>query len=464
MATHIADGIPARAPGFMEACTITKYGCRYRVISAQRNSRKRQAMWLGADSRSAVRCLCSGPPMSPALLLHAITLDLKKKKTEIFRKNGSLCVQEMINLTTIPARICFGHFTDDDYQRYLRAELMEEERKRLLKPEAFPNKNLPNKKETVDGARSERLQRRSIKRKLVDELITTKPKQPRPSDNETEEIDLLKFSILTLEKQLEARKENELRLRKQNEVLKSLSLALKFAHGRCKVIRNIFTPKQTEKPLNNSKRKVWWENGDIAAAITLRSVSRKACSYLRKKAGILLPGLSPLRKWTRNVKCAPGVLEEVLTLLRATSQATTLSERLAVLSLDEMQIDGRYCYDQTADRIFRPCKNVQVLMARGLASKWKRPIFYDFDTEVTRDLLSLVIKKLEERGFIVVAVVSDIGGSNQCLWKSLSINAWVFAGVPHLIKLPRNNFLDYGIQLRNGTVIRKEHISNIIED
>ncbi|KAJ8881978.1 hypothetical protein PR048_018466 [Dryococelus australis] len=96
------------------------------------------------------------------------------------------------------------------------------------------------------------------------------------------------------------------------------------------------------------------------------------------------------------------------------------------------------------------------------------------DTKVTRDLLSHVIKKLEEREFIIVAVVSDMGGSNQGLISVGNVlfpnpsdvkrNVWVFADVPHLIKLLRNNFLDYGIQVHNGTVIRKEHISNIIED
>ncbi|KAJ8872446.1 hypothetical protein PR048_026050 [Dryococelus australis] len=34
MAAHMAAGIPARAPGLVEACTRTKYGCRYRVIPA----------------------------------------------------------------------------------------------------------------------------------------------------------------------------------------------------------------------------------------------------------------------------------------------------------------------------------------------------------------------------------------------------------------------------------------------
>ncbi|KAJ8876316.1 hypothetical protein PR048_020761, partial [Dryococelus australis] len=177
--------------------------------------------------------------------------------------------------------------------------------------------------------------------------------------NFQKEIDLLKLRILTLEKQLETRKEHEL---KKNEVQKSQLLALRFTHKRCKlsvrqelrsILGNIFTPKQTEKPLNKSKGK----GGGGRRYICCHYVT----FYLVKKVGIPFPDLSTLWKWTRNVKCAPGVLE-VLTVLHARSQTMTLSERLAVLSLDAMQIDGKYCYDQTADQIFRPCKNVQGIL------------------------------------------------------------------------------------------------------
>ncbi|KAJ8882955.1 hypothetical protein PR048_014794 [Dryococelus australis] len=69
-----------------------------------------------------------------------------------------------------------------------------------------------------------------------------------------------------------------------------------------------------------------------------------------------------------------------------------------------MKIDGRCCYDPTDDEILCPSEDVQETMARGLASKWEQPIFYDFDSKVTRELLVHVIVALAERGFIVVAV------------------------------------------------------------
>ncbi|KAJ8894194.1 hypothetical protein PR048_006804 [Dryococelus australis] len=123
----------------------------------------------------------------------------------------------------------------------------------------------------------------------------------KPDLHFQKEIDVLKLQTLTLEKQLETRKENELKLQKQNDVLKSQLLALKFTHKQCtvsvsqklrKILGNIFTPFFKKKKFNKSKRQVWWEDGGIASAITLGSLSRKGFSYLRKKVGIPLPGLS----------------------------------------------------------------------------------------------------------------------------------------------------------------------------
>ncbi|KAJ8885714.1 hypothetical protein PR048_011912 [Dryococelus australis] len=180
---------------------------------------------------------------------------------------------------------------------------MGEERIKLLRPEPFPNKNLPNRKETVDFVRSERLQCRRIKRKLVDRLITTKPKQLQSSDNETvlqEKYQISETESITANTQAAPplNSKPDLHFQKEIDLLKLQIL-------------------KQNKVLKSHKRQVWWKDGDIAAAITLRSISRKAYSYLRKKVGIPLPNLSTLWKWTRNVKCVPGGLEEVLTVLHA---------------------------------------------------------------------------------------------------------------------------------------------------
>jgi len=75
---------------------------------------------------------------------------------------------------------------------------------------------------------------------------------------------------------------------------------------------------------------------------------------------------------------------------------------------------------------------------------------------MTKELLKNIITALHEHGFNVIAIVSDMGSSNVRLWRDLCIsitntslehpktntNVHVFADVPHILKLARNNFLD----------------------
>lgn len=98
---------------------------------------------------------------------------------------------------------------------------------------------------------------------------------------------------------------------------------------------------------------------------------------------------------------------------------------------------------------------MQVVMARGISSQWKQPIFVDFDKKMTKDILFDIIEKLEEIGFKVICCVSDCGGGNIGLWKALDINYQnpVFTipngrrvvyipDAPHILKLVRNWLLD----------------------
>lgn len=123
-----------------------------------------------------------------------------------------------------------------------------------------------------------------------------------------------------------------------------------------------------------------------------------------------------------------------------------------------MYLSQQIDFDQKKEQVIGPHKSVQVVMARGLISKWKQPIFYKYDTPLTSEILFDIIEKLHEVGFNVVGVVSDMGPTNQGLLKSISVSyeqpnfkhpitgqrVHVFADIPHLIKLCRNNYLDYG--------------------
>lgn len=60
-------------------------------------------------------------------------------------------------------------------------------------------------------------------------------------------------------------------------------------------------------------------------------------------------------------------------------------EKLSVLLMDEMSIEQQWSYDKGKDILYKPHKNVQVVMLRGLIGKWKQPIFYQFDETNMQD-------------------------------------------------------------------------------
>lgn len=151
-------------------------------------------------------------------------------------------------------------------------------------------------------------------------------------------------------------------------------------------------------------------------------------------------------------------------------------EKLCVLSFDEMKIKKCYLYDKSNDETIKPYNYVQVAILRGLIGNWKQPIFYDFDCAMRKDKLFEIIQYVEDSGFPIVAVVSDLGGGNRGLHKELEINTmktwfinpvthqkiFMFADVPHLIKLLRNHFVDEGF-LINGLEINREIIERVIQ-
>ncbi|KAK9738038.1 Transposase protein [Popillia japonica] len=106
------------------------------------------------------------------------------------------------------------------------------------------------------------------------------------------------------------------------------------------------------------------------------------------------------------------------------------------------------------------------------------------------DTLNNIIMELYNVGFIVVAVVSDMGTKNMKLWAQVNIGhdkecfiehpgnnelkIFVFADVPHLLKLVRNHFVPHLLKLvRNhfldqgfyidGKSITKDSIQKLLE-
>lgn len=273
----------------------------------------------------------------------------------------------------------------------------------------------------------------------------------------------LQFQVRKLQEKIDALSAENIKLRNADENVKNN-------------LKKYFSTSQVQC-MYDGKPVTRWTAEDIAKSLTLRCVSHKAYRFLREKWQLPLPSDSTLNRWVKNFEIEPGILESVIGLLKAQAESMTEQERICCLSFDECSVAKVWSYDKSSDRIYAPHKNVQCIMLRGLCAPWKQIIFYDFDCPLEKELLYSLICRVEDAGFPVVACVSDLGATNVRLWKTLDISpqkpyfthptssdreVYVFADAPHLMKLIRNNFLDYGFRLSNGTFVTSKCIRELI--
>lgn len=231
-------------------------------------------------------------------------------------------------------------------------------------------------------------------------------------------------------------------------------------------LAQFFTLRQIKILLNPMQKMTRWSKKDIAAAISLKSVSPKAYRYLRKTKQFSLPAMSTLRRWIADFNIDEGILKDVLTIMKEKSQGMTEIKRTTILCFDEIYLSNQIQIEQRKERIFGPHKRCQVVVARGLFKKWKQPIFYAFDQDMTKEILYDILIQLHNNGYTVFAIICDLGSSNQKLLVTLNIDAnedktyfehpcdknikvYVFIDPPHLLKLLRNYFLDSGLHVND---------------
>lgn len=190
---------------------------------------------------------------------------------------------------------------------------------------------------------------------------------------------------------------------------------------------------------------------------------------------LIMLGLSSLQRWAKNIDMRNGILEDVIKMMQLSGSLLQDYEKLTVLMFDEVKISSTMEYDVLHDEVVGPYSQMQVVMARGIAAQWKQPIFVDFDQKMTKDILFSIIERLDQIGFNVVCCVSDCGGGNIGLWKSLDVTFEqpIFSSsngkeivyipdAPHILKLIRNWLLDTGFQFQDQQ-INKNPLENLIK-
>jgi hypothetical protein len=243
------------------------------------------------------------------------------------------------------------------------------------------------------------------------------------------------------------------------------------------ILQRFFTEGQIRCILENRKY-VRWSIDDYASAISFRSVSPKAYRYFRLKLNFPLPSLPSLRRWALKIfDIREGFLSDVLVIMREKGKTMTSFQKITVISFDEMALSPEVQFDSKLEKLVGPCGKVQVIMARGLFEKWKQPIYYKFDQPMTKDILMEAVCRLYDAGYEVVASTSDMG--NKGVWGELQITPdhhffehpklqnekiFVFADVPHLLKLLRNWYIDEGFTLDNCSTPFKADVMQTVID
>ncbi|KAL4152818.1 hypothetical protein QTP88_000651 [Uroleucon formosanum] len=428
--------------------------------------------------------------------------------------------------------ICSKHFKSEDFIRDLKSELMGNKTVRRLKPGSIPTLNLPTCLSTETQCalkRRSRIEAKSIKESHNQLIATTldteqmvsallfdeannlannnqhfnpnyeimynelfKEHQNLKNENEKLKIELLSFkpSSLNYKNINENLRHNikilEKRLKTLNSVLtqtqKNMSNQIKsLTQNKTLAIENkaksylsaIFTPNQLNL-LMKKKKQVNWTQDEISKAFTLRYFSKRAYMFVNRELHYPLPGLSSLQRWAKGICMRNGILHDVLKIMELNGNNLEDYQKLTVLMFDEVKVCSTLEYDTLQDEVVGPHDQMQVVMARGIASPWKQPVFVDFDRKMTKEILFSIINELDQIGFKVICCVSDCGGGNVGLWRTLDIsydqpvfcipngrNIVFIPDAPHILKLVRNWLLDTGF-IKDDKLINKQPLEALV--
>lgn len=314
--------------------------------------------------------------------------------------------------------------------------------------------------QTLESRKNLEAEKEALKRKLQE------------TDEQLKKMSVKKEEMLQLINNLQT----QLAITTADKTLKNKTKE-NYTHYFTELLKPYFTEGQILCILEK-KKWIQWSTNDYAAAISLWRVSPKAYRHLRKTSHYPLPSLASLRRWAlKKFHIEEGFLTDVLTVMRERSKEMSLSEKLIVLSFNEMAVSSEVHFDAKLEKLVGPYGNVQVMMVRSLFSNWKQPIYYKFDQPMNKCTLLESITLCHNAGYQVVAVVSNM--NNQRVWKELDISpknyffnhpanekekVFVFADVPYLLKALRNWFLDDGLLLKNSNELFTREIFQTLVD
>ena len=247
---------------------------------------------------------------------------------------------------------------------------------------------------------------------------------------------------------------------------KLLNQELKTHPNRNKILREKFvseflvnlsyTPAQIRKIIHpERKHQREYDVQDVMLSIVVKTFSNKAFNYLRKQSPLAIASTRTIERWLLDIKTRPGFQVKILEILSKNLEFSGIKDSQAMLLFDEMSIKKVFQYSPALQQVFGPCSKVLVVILKGVVSSWKQPVFFAFDTPMTKTLLFDMITKFQSYNVSIRGIACDMG--NPKLFAELSLRkinkfrnpcddskfVYFFPDAPHLLKRLRDNLFDH---------------------
>lgn len=268
---------------------------------------------------------------------------------------------------------------------------------------------------------------------------------------------------------------HRIKFKKLENEIQSLKRADEHHIG-TKLLKSILNPDQIEALKRKSTRGMKWSNSTLKKALKLKFSCGNSGYEEILKQNTPLPAVRTLQRRLENLKFDSGVLNEVFEFLHIkVGLFKSEHEKDCAIILDEMTITPSKVYDISTSsyigNVTLPnhsgvATHALVIMLGGISTRWKQTVAYYFSGDsvngtVYDKILTEVITKSEDLGLKIVSITSDMGSSNQALWKYWKITAgrhskisnfithplhasqkiFILADAPHLFKNIKNMFI-----------------------
>lgn len=226
-------------------------------------------------------------------------------------------------------------------------------------------------------------------------------------------------------------------------------------------------------------------------AFALQLYHQSSGTYRRLRKHLAFPCVKTLTKCVRHVSKDVGFCPSLYKALEKKLKSMPASDKICILSLDEMSIKSAVTYNRYLDIIDgfesarrsygqrQPATQALVFMLRGITKNWKQVIAYYFRAKATPkgwlDETALhILDKALSCGFVVKAIVCDQGPVNRVFYdnqgvtelkpyfereiekkKNLNekemVKIFALYDVPHLLKSVRNNLMKYDCKFTHSS-------------